>query len=158
MSDIIIILPFLAIYILALYLSNRTECIIVYTWKDMLLLLITFGVGCYFYRNDEFEEKIFIICIPFVFSIIISIYANLGSSIPKCIFFSLISILTKLMLVIIAPLLIFGLLEANNSGVKDGRYKDGTKGNERSKNVSIVLMLISLLITPLIKGKKNTTY
>ena len=46
------------------------------------------------------------------------------------------------------------LLSANNSGVKDGRYKDGTKGNERSRNVAMVLMLISLLIAPLIKGKK----
>lgn len=149
----ILFLP-LVIYILALWLSSQTDCIIVYTWKDMLLLLITFGIGCYFAHNDEFEEKFFITCIPFVFSVIISIYANLGHSIPKCIFYSIISILTKLMLVIIAPLLIFGLLSANNSGVKDGRYKDGTKGNERSRNVAMVLMLISLLIAPLIKGKK----
>lgn len=150
-------MPFLliAIYILALLLSSCTECIIVYTWKDMLLLLITFGIGLFFAHNGEFEEKFFITCIPFVLSVIISIYANLGQSIPKCIFYSVISILTKFMLVIIAPVLIFGLLRANISGEKDERYKDGTKGNERSKNVRIAFMLILLLIAPLIKGKKS---
>ena len=149
----IILLPIL-IYISALLLSVCTQCIIVYKWIDVMLLLITLGLGWYF--SGELKERFFIVCIPFAISLIVSVYANLGNSVPKVILYSIVSILSKFILLFVVFFLIFALIYAATSGEKDGRYKDGTKDNKRTTYIELALLLISGLFVPLIKWKGKT--
>ena len=159
----ILIIIAILIYILAWFLSMGTNCTIVFTWWDMILLLISGSIFCYnlytIHSGDKAEGS-FVIAGIFIISLaisfIISFIANLGNPLPLAIIYTIVSIVTKLVLILIVPIIVFMALESFRSGKKDKRYKDGTKNNEKTFVVTLVFLFIGLLVSPLVKTSKNS--
>ena len=84
---------------------------------------------------------------------LISIY--LSASQNKSIIHVVISILTKLSLLLLIPALTALLLLAFGSGKKDGRYRDGTENNSRTAAVAGAGVLMVLLIGSLVKSDEK---
>jgi uncharacterized membrane protein len=93
----------------------------------------------------------FISIITFTISIII----NIKYSGVKGLFFAMLSILSKLIIMILIPIIIFLFLMAISSGKKDRRYRDGTKGNEMTKWIAVVSAIAIFLIANLVKGDQK---
>ena len=148
------------IYIGAYKLSVNTNCVIVYGWKDFIVIaLCPFFI---FVLKDIIVEDISTLFIPmgfFSISIIFSLIGNIRGSAKDGIFYvilyTLASIITKIILLVVIPVIIFlGLLSAT-SGEKDKRYKDGTKNNARTANIRLFSAKVSFLFMPLMKTKKR---
>ncbi|MBR5097012.1 MAG: hypothetical protein IK094_07915, partial [Treponema sp.] len=90
------------------------------------------------------------IIISIISSIIFSFFENLGTSNP-CLFIT-ISIITKLALGVIAPLALLLTLMILPVSKKDARYRDGTKYNQRSKNIAVITSVFAALILSLVKN------
>ena len=71
------------------------------------------------------------------------------------ILYTLVSIITKVVLLVVIPLIIFFGLLAATSGEKDKRYKDGTKNNARTANIGLFSAIAAFLFMPLMKTKKD---
>lgn len=120
------------IYIGAYKLSENTNCVIVYGWKDFIMIAI--GVCLLFVFRDELEEDLSVVFIPMIFfsiSILFSLIGNIRGSAKNGIFdvilYTLVSIITKVVLLVVIHLIIFFGLLAATSGKEDKRYKDGQK-------------------------------
>ena len=160
---IIFLIIAVIMYLLAYTFSKKTDCIIIWSWWDLIpvaiagLLFVSYllvGVDkIQKIQFDVFANVIYFLCIitTFTFSIISNMkYAGL-----KWPLFSAISILTKVVIMIIIPLVLVLLFIAYNSGKADKRYKDGTKGNARTQMLAIWTSIYMVLIIGLIKtGKK----
>lgn len=155
---IIGIILVVGVYITALCLSKKTSCVIIYGWKDIIMLSI---VDCVIYMAlDSKDAEMLVFAIPFfAISMLFSLVGNTrGSKIygfPKVLLFTALSIVSKFILIVVIPLIFFGALLAAASGKKDKRYRDGTKNNERSANIALVSVLTAFLFRPLIKSKKD---
>lgn len=148
------------IYILAYKLSENTNCVIVYGWKDFIIIAV--GEFFVYLFRDSISEDITVLFIPmifFVISILFSLIGNIRGSYRNGIFnimlFSLISIITKIVLLIVIPIIIFCGIFAAASGKEDKRYKDGTKNNERTANIALFSVIKTLLFVPLMKTKDD---
>lgn len=148
------------IYIGAYKLSENTNCVIVYGWKDFIMIAI--GVCLLFVFRDELEEDLSVVFIPMIFfsiSILFSLIGNIRGSAKNGIFdvilYTLVSIITKVVLLVVIPLIIFFGLLAATSGEKDKRYKDGTKNNARTANIGLFSAIAAFLFMPLMKTKKD---
>jgi len=157
---IIVIVIAVLIYAVAWFLSGG-ECVIVYTWWDMFLLIVAGGL-LYVYCNSSFDEiknspvclEIFLSAI--IISLIISFIANINSSFPCNILYFILSLFTKIILILIAPLILFSIFSSFGSGDKDRRYKDGTRNNKKTSNVVTIFLLIGLLVKPLVKTSRKS--
>lgn len=145
----------LVIWIIAIFLSKTTRCVIVFNWYDIIILLIP---GCIFslyifksdiIKNDTLFTVIFII--SFCISVILSVIGNVKSKSKIFIINIFVSILTKLVLIALAPVVILALLGAAFTGKKDGRFRDGTKGNAKTLAFGVVIGILGLIIVPLVK-------
>lgn len=148
------------IYIGAYKLSENTNCVIVYGWKDFIVIAL--GVFFVFVLRDNIGEDISTLFIPMVFfsiSIIFSLIGNIRGSAKDGIFYvilyTLASIITKIILLVVIPVIIFLGLLAATSGKEDKRYKDGTKNNARTANIGLFSAIASFLFMPLMKTKKD---
>ena len=148
------------IYIGAYKLSENTNCVIVYGWKDFIMIAI--GVCLLFVFRDELEEDLSVVFIPMIFfsiSILFSLIGNIRGSAKNGIFdvilYTLVSIITKVVLLVVIPLIIFFGLLAATSGEKDKRYKDGTKNTARTANIGLFSAIAAFLFMPLMKTKKD---
>ena len=115
-----------------------------------------------FVLKDIIVEDISTLFIPmgfFSISIIFSLIGNIRGSAKDGIFYvilyTLASIITKIILLVVIPVIIFLGLLAATSGEKDKRYKDGTKNNARTANIRLFSAKVSFLFMPLMKTKKR---
>jgi hypothetical protein len=145
----------LVIWILGIIFSKATKCVIVYGWKDIIILLIPGAIfSFYLFFSDSITHEIIlniIFFISFAISIVFSFIGNIKSTNHFNIFYILISIIVKVLLVILIPIVIVAFIGALGSGKKDGRYRDGTKGNTKTAMIGLVIGLVGLLLLPLIK-------
>lgn len=148
------------IYIGAYKLSKNTNCVIVYGWKDFIVIAL--GVFFIFVLRNYIREDISTLFIPmgfFSISIIFSLIGNIRGSAKDGIFYvilyTLASIITKIILLVVIPvIIIYGYFVAN-SGKEDKRYKDGTKNNDRTANIGLFSAIVSSLFMPLMKTKEG---
>lgn len=158
--SLILIVGAIAIYIIAWLLSMGDKCTIVYTWWDMMLLLICGGIF-WFYFMDSSETinnqvLVIIVAVSLIISAILSFVANIKNPFPLNILFSIVSILTKIILIVFVPMIVFMILNSFSSGKKDKRYKDGTKENEKTAIVTFVFLILGIIVAPLVKtNRKN---
>ena len=148
------------IYIGAYKLSENTNCVIVYGWKDFIMIPI--GMCLLFVFRDSLEEDLSVLYIPMLFfsiSILFSLIGNIRGSAKNGIFnvilYTLASIITKIVLLVVIPVIIFFGLLAATSGKEDKRYKDGTKNNARTANIGLFSAIAAFLFMPLMKTKKD---
>jgi len=146
------------VYILVYIFFKKTKCVIIWSWWDLICIVISSFIFIFFLF--DFENKIkndtainiiyFIVTITtFVFSVI----SNIKYSLTKWPFYAIISILTKFVLLIVIPLIvvlaiIFWLFAI--SGKKDKRYRDGTLNNERTYKVNLFVSIFTAIYTFLI--------
>lgn len=90
-----------------------------------------------------------------LFSLIGNIRGNARDGFLKILPFTLASLITKLVLLVVVPIIIICGLLAATSGEKDKRYKDGTKNNQRTANIALFSVIAGFLFEPLIKTKKD---
>jgi chromate transport protein ChrA len=104
-------------------------------------------------QNDTFANILYFIVILAAFAM--SIISNLKYSGVKWPLFAAISILTKIVLLFVIPLVLVLLIIGYVYVKGDKRYKDGTKNNVRTRNMAIWTVVYTFLIVNLLKtGKK----
>jgi hypothetical protein len=155
------------VYTLSYSFSKKTKCIIIWDLWDLILVTISSLIFVYylFDAENKIQNDTIINIIYFVTTITtlaLSIISNLRYSGTKWLLFAVISILTKFVLLIVIPLvLVLAILcyALINSAKKDRRYKDGTKGNIKTRNyntyVPIFTAIYMFLIVNLIKFDKK---
>jgi uncharacterized protein len=145
----------LLIFVVAQVLSLKTKCIIIWGWWDLLLLIIPASVVFSSFLNS-IDAKPFLeihkntISIIFYSSVALTISFSFISN-NFNIIFSLASIAMKVVAIVIIPAIIFIFLLALASGKKDGRFKDGTKGNAKTMLLAFVGALGFFLVGNLVK-------
>jgi TM2 domain-containing membrane protein YozV len=175
-----IIISCIVIYIIALIFSKKSSCIIVYGWKDFALLasplvIIAFIVlyntfygkdnGKIIEANNIFANIIFMLPIIATFSI--SIVSNTRhSNMPGAVFFTIISIAGKIVLMIVMVVFIIlciGILGAyqEKGRKKDNRYKSGYRPGKSNMVFVVIAMAIlgflaSFFIKSLVKSPNAT--
>ena len=144
-------------YIFGRVYSSNTVCQIICGWWDFALLLISSSLITYvsyqILSMGVFDKNSGYLLIGAIVLFLISIY--LSASQNKSIIHVVISILTKLSLLLLIPALTALLLLAFGSGKKDGRYRDGTENNSRTAAVAGAGVLMVLLIGSLVKNEEN---
>ena len=151
------------IYIIGRIFSKKTECVILSSVKEILLLyapcLLMILIFFLSFLSVSFSETtmsfLFIISffISFISAIVFSITENLGTKNP--VLYITVSLITKLALFIIAPIVLFLSTAAMGTSVKDKRFRDGTKNNQKTKNNAIAISVIAGLVFSLIKTPKR---
>jgi hypothetical protein len=162
----------LAIYILAIVFSKKSSCIIINGWSDFALLasplvITTFIVLYnifYGYDNEEIIEANniaanIIFLIPIIITFAISIISNIrNSNIPWSVFFIIISIAGKIVVMIVMAVFIIlciGILGGyqKTKGEKDGRYKSGYRpGKNNFWYVAAAIAVLGFLATVFVKS------
>lgn len=160
----IIIIPLLIIvYIIALVCSYKTKCVIISGWKDLIILaLLSFDtIGLVYCLYDGAGTGYIttlgiIFMVLFIFTIKYSITANI-SIIPHGMIFACLSILTKVLMLIIIPLIIllYSYYTGNSAYKTDRRYRDGTKGNTKTAKVAAFVTVVAFLVGALVKNRKT---
>lgn len=155
----------IVIYIIGRCFSKKTECVILSSYKEILLLFAPFSIVILLYINAILSVKLnteimyFIVIvlffISFVSAIIFSVNENLGTK-HKVLYIT-ISLITKLAMFIIAPIVLLLSTAAMKNYTEDKRFKDGTKNNQKSKNIAIAISVIVGLVFSLIKKPKRTS-
>ncbi|MDR0684676.1 MAG: hypothetical protein LBF83_06070 [Spirochaetaceae bacterium] len=155
------------VYILSYSFSKKTRCIIIWDLWDLILVAISSLIFVFYLFDTEnkIQNDTVINIIYFIITITtlaLSIISNLKYSSTKWMLFATVSILTKFVLLIVIPLvLVLAILcyALINSTKKDRRYKDGTKGNAKTRNyntyVPIFTAIYMFLIVNLIKFNKK---
>lgn len=148
------------IYIGAYKLAKNTKCVILYGWKDVIMI----GIGVFFFvcLQEAILDDPAGIIIPMIFFFISALFSLLGNirgsgydGIVYVVLYTLASLIAKTVLLVVIPLFAISWLFAATSGEKDGRYKDGTKNNAKTANIAFVSAMLTLLFKPLIKSKKD---
>lgn len=159
---IIFLIIALLIIILSQIFSKKTDCIVIWGWWDLIPVAIAGIIFVYYLyasyneiKYDSIANVIYFSCVLITF--IFSLIGNIKYSGSKWPFFLIISILTKIIIMIIIPiilvLLIFTYLYG---GKKDGRFRDGTRDNDKTFILGILSVIFLFLIGSLIKtGKEN---
>lgn len=130
------------IYIVGRVFSKKTECVIFSSVKEIILLIVPIlilFIGVYTNSESQVYFYAFIIfsSISFIAALIFSIINNLGTKRP--LLYSIISLMTKLSLLIFSPLLMLLIMGFPlKKEEKDRRFRDGTKNNQSTKNWAII--------------------
>ena len=158
----VIIICFIVIsYLIGRYFSINTGCVIFSSKGEIKLLFLPFFVLiCLMFWEDKEEAgniPLYLIIISLSISLIsiigYSIYNNWNTDRPGLYIF--VSAVTKIALFIITPIVLFFALCALKEEKKDGRYRDGTKNNQKTRNFVFMLGVLSGLIFSLIKTPKK---
>ena len=143
------------IYIVGRIFSKNTECVIFSSKKEIFLLfaplIILFILTSGDSDNKEIWEFLFpcSLVISFCFAVFFSIRNNINTKCP--VLYIIISLLTKIGLFFIAPIVLLFTLFAFSPEKKDRRFRDGTRNNQRSKNIALLMLVLAGLIYSLIK-------
>ncbi len=157
---VILLIIGIIIYIGAYKLAKNTKCVILYGWKDVIMI----GIGVFFFicLQDAIQDDPVGIFVPMIFFFISALFSLLGNihgsgydGIVYVVLYTLASLIAKIVLLVVIPLVAILWLLAASSGKKDNRYKDGTKNNVRTANIAFVSAILTLLFKPLIKSKKD---
>lgn len=155
----VFIIMVLTIWILGIIFSKSTRCVVIYGWKDILILLIPGAIFSFYLiyfdsiTNEILLNSIFIIA--FIISIVFSFIGNIKSTKKFNPFYIIISVVVKIVLIILVPVVIVAFIGALGSGKKDKRYKDGTRNNTKTAMIGLVIGLVGLLLLPLIKTDED---
>ena len=158
--DAIVVLAILALAILITghILSSATNCVVIWGVKDLAAVSIA-GIIVVIYllglKNDKAGSADVWLNILFFAALIatavFSVLSNIRNILPKNIIYIVISVLTKLVIFILIPIIIAAAFYANSWGKKDRRYRDGTVNNQRTAALGIVALIAAFLIGKLIK-------
>ena len=144
----------IGIYITALVLSKKTSCVIIWGWKDLIvlaLLSITIIAITVIAAGDFTEQEgalpfLGIVAVAlFVITVIHSILANVVNLPPTNILYIAISILAKLVLLAVIPIIILLHItysSSDSSYKKDGRYRVTVQREIRKQKQSRLLPLL----------------
>ena len=153
----------LAAYVAGHILSRKTECVVLYKkfdawaivihgWSNIALCIIT-GL-----LQDEVNHPAILLCVVnvgfFVTFVTTSVIANLGHG-RMSILYILVSITSKVLLMLLSCIISILLLSAMNSGTKDARYRDGTRKNGRTANLWKFFDIFNFLIFNLVKPEDD---
>jgi hypothetical protein len=140
-------------YIFGHVYSSKIACRIICGWWDFATLLIFSLLIAYVsyqvYSHGFFDEIGGYLLIAAIILFLISVFLSASSN--KSVIHVIVSVLTKLALLLLIPALTALLLVALGSGKKDGRYSDGTQNNSRTAPVAGAGVLMVLLIGSLVK-------
>lgn len=151
-----VVIIVLIIWLGAICLSKTTSCVILNGWGDLIILIIGGCIFTYFlWIGETIPFLTFILVLSLLISASLSVIGNLKTGNSLSLLFIVISIVVKFLLIMLTPLLILALIGAFNSGEKDGRYRDGTKNNEKTAIIIVVCGLIGALVIPLVKTKEK---
>jgi len=161
-SDILLILGIISIFIyaMALLLSSKTGCVIIWGWWDLVLIAIPGLIFVYylFNLNNTIKYDTLLNIIFFVISIAtfaLSIIINIKYSGGIGLLYAIVSVMVKIVIMILIPIIIFLFFIASCSGKSDRRYRDGTKGNAKTMWVGVVSAIAFFLIINLIKSEQE---
>lgn len=147
----------LFIYIIGLSVASKTNCVIVYGKVDAVLLFIP-CIAFFLLRSVSSSLVTVIFFVWFLITLVFTVRGNYlatkGRFFPGVIYISL-SLLTKLTLVFLLPIMVLIALTSIVNTKKDKRYRDGTKNNEKTARIAEVSFLYGLLVIPLIKDKSD---
>ena len=149
----------LLIFVLAQVLSSKTECIIIWEWWDLMVLVVPgFIVLSVFYNyagaKSQSEDYGVITSILFYSFIMLSVTLTLISN-KLNLLYSLASVAMKAVAILVIPVIIVLFIFALGAGKKDGRYSDGTRGNAQTLWLSVVGFLGYIIIGNLIKSRSR---
>jgi hypothetical protein len=158
---ILLLIVSVIMYILAYSFSKRTSCIIIWSWWDLILLALSGLIFVYYlFDNDnKIQNDIFANILYFMVTlatVVMSIISNLKYSGIKWPLFAVISILTKIVLLFVIPLVLVLLIIGFAYVKGDKRYKDGTRNNARTRNMAVWTIVYTFLIVNLLKTGKKT--
>ena len=141
-------------YIIGRYFSSKTNCVIINTNKDLIILfLASISFVVLLYRFSEPTINLIFID-PFlwitVLLLLFSFYFSKTGN--NNILYFLISMITKVSLLLLIPLLVTIFIGSFAIGKKDMRFKDGTKGNTQTKAIGLSGAIIALVLGSLIKN------
>ena len=151
------------VYIIGRIFSNHTDCIIFASIGEVFLLfspwvflILIWLIKTYAELAIDFSTFIIpITIIMFILSAVLSVRANLGYTVSKTILYIMVSFVTKVTLCIVAPAVLVLALSALPQSTKDRRYRDGTKNNQRSKNIAFITSVAFFIVFSLIKQKSR---
>lgn len=157
---VLIIAILIIFYVIGRTVSLRTKCVIISSVGELILLLLPIIIiGIIAFQGDNIPEKIVnisvigSICVSIISAIGFSIYENCFSDHP--ILYTIISIIIKIGLFCLIPIVLLVIMcFPLKKEEKDRRYRDGTRNNQRTKNIGIIILLFTCfgrLITCLIK-------
>jgi hypothetical protein len=153
----IMLLCTIPVFLIGLFFSKKTRCVIVFGWGDFVLTLVPIAT---FIAADfvlmETKGGLLVLNILFyvsaIASFVISIVSNLKfSGTPRGVIYAVISLITKLSVMLMAPLLLFllfGMFFAGEPAKRDRRYKTGW----RPRRDSVLYLLILTLATFMLYG------
>lgn len=152
------------IYIIGRFFSKNTECVIFSSKLEttilclpyfLVIILSVFGNGAKTFLEIQ-ETRYFLfasVILTLILSIVFSIFENRYTKSP--ILYTIISIITKLSLCIIGPIVIVFVFLGLGTPKEDKRYRDGTKGNKKTRNAMILVTVAAFLVYSLIKTPKK---
>ena len=156
---LVFVIVALIVWIIGIIFSKATKCVVIYGWKDILILLVPGAIfSCYLFFSDSITHDVllnivFLICV--IVSVVFSFIGNIKSTKYFNPFYFFISIIVKVLLIILIPIVAIAFLGALGSGKKDKRYRDGTVNNTKTAMVGLVLGIVGLLLLPLIKTDED---
>jgi hypothetical protein len=155
----IMLLCTVPVYIIGAMFSKKTRCVIVFGWADFILTMLPMAT---FIASDFvlvskggllFLNILF--CVSVLATLAISVFSNLGySGAPNGIIYAAISVVTKVSIMMMAPLfliLLFGLFFAGEPAKKDRRYKTGWRPRRESVLYLIILTLATFMVYSVMK-------
>lgn len=159
----IMLLCAVPVYIIGAMFAKKTRCIIVFGRADFILTLLPMATfiasdfvlvskGGFLFLNILF-------CVSMLATLAISVFSNLGySGVPNGIIYAAISVLTKVSIMMMAPLLLLLLLGsffAGEPAKKDRRYKTGWRPKRDSVLYLIILTLATFMLYSVIKKPED---
>jgi hypothetical protein len=171
-SDLLagLIIVCIVVYTVALIFSKKTSCIIIFGWKDLILVAATEIVIAFillyntFYGRDNGKPVTanniaanVVIVLSVMATFTVSVIANLRyTRLPQAIFYIIISITAKPVIMTVMAVFVFlsiGLLSAAyQPGKKDRRYKSGHRPGKYNWLIPIIIAVMSFLAAFLIGG------
>jgi hypothetical protein len=154
------------VYILALIFSKKSSCIIICGWKDILLVVAPIVIiafillynGLYgknngktISANNVLANVLFVL--PIIATFAVSIITNLRySSMPQSVFFIILSLIAKAIIMMAIIVFVILILGAWRRGKEDKRYKSGYRPGKNDRFIAIIGLIATFLIGSLIKN------
>lgn len=147
-------------YIVGRIFSKKTECVILSSIPEIILIFLPllFIILLFIFELMKIEMDETVVVFTFIISFLISFISSIGFSIYENketrlpVLYIIVSLVTKLALSVIAPLILFLTACVMKTPKKDLRYRDGTKGNQETKNIVFLLGVLTGIVLSLIKS------
>jgi hypothetical protein len=160
----IMLLCTIPVFIIGMLFSKKTRCIIVFGWGDFVLTLVpiaTFiAADCVLAETQStFLVLNILFCVSAFVSFAVSILSNLKfSGTPRGVIYAVISVITKLSVMLMAPLLLFllfGMFFAGEPAKRDRRFKTGWRPRRDSPLFFMILALATFMLYGVMKNPSD---